>query len=106
MTDAAATPPPRARWRVAFAALLVFAFCGFVVLGVWQLQRMAWKHDLIARVGGTPVAVFALGNTPYLNVGGVRKEFLVVHQGLPSSLYDASCDGTWLLEPHQRFYFP
>ena len=50
MTDAAATPPPRARWRVAFAALLVFAFCGFVVLGVWQLQRMAWKHDLIARV--------------------------------------------------------
>ncbi|HMM23709.1 MAG TPA: SURF1 family cytochrome oxidase biogenesis protein, partial [Pseudoxanthomonas mexicana] len=50
MTDVAATPPPRARWRGAFAALLVFAFCGFVVLGVWQLQRMAWKHDLIARV--------------------------------------------------------
>lgn len=50
MTDAAATPPPRARWRLAFAALLVFAFCGFVVLGVWQLQRMAWKHELIARV--------------------------------------------------------
>ena len=46
MTDVAATPPPRARWRVAFAALLVFAFCGFVVLGVWQLQRMAWKHDM------------------------------------------------------------
>ena len=50
MTDVAATPPPRARWRVAFAGLLVFAFCGFVVLVVWQLQRMAWKHDLIARV--------------------------------------------------------
>ena len=33
----------------------------------------------------------------YLNVGGVKKEFLVVHQGLPSSLYDSSCDGTWLL---------
>ncbi|WP_343227305.1 SURF1 family protein [Pseudoxanthomonas sp. PXM01] len=53
MTDpAAAIPPhvPRRRWRVAFGALLTVAFCGFVALGVWQLQRMAWKHDLIARV--------------------------------------------------------
>ncbi len=53
MTDpAAAIPPqvPRRRWLVAFGALLPVAFCGFVALGVWQLQRMAWKHDLIARV--------------------------------------------------------
>lgn len=43
------------------------------------------------------ISSLAVGSSVYLNVGGVRKEFLVVHQGLPSSLYDASCDGTWLL---------
>ena len=43
------------------------------------------------------ISTLPVGSSVYLNVGGVRKEFLVVHQGLPSSLYDASCDGTWLL---------
>lgn len=43
------------------------------------------------------ISTLTVGSSVYLNVGGVRKEFLVVHQGLPSSLYDASCDGTWLL---------
>lgn len=46
----AAPVPPRRRWLVAFAALLAVAFCGFVALGVWQVQRLAWKHDLIAHV--------------------------------------------------------
>lgn len=43
------------------------------------------------------ISTLAVGSSVYLNVGGVKKEFLVVHQGLPSSLYDSSCDGTWLL---------
>lgn len=43
------------------------------------------------------IGTLAVGSSVYLNVGGVRKEFLVVHQGLPSSLYDESCNGTWLL---------
>lgn len=43
------------------------------------------------------ISTLAVGSSVYLNVGGARKEFLVVQQGLPSSLYDASCDGTWLL---------
>ena len=43
------------------------------------------------------ISTLAVGSSVYLNVGGVRKEFLVVHQGLPSSMYDASCNGTWLL---------
>ncbi len=37
-------------WTAAFSALLAIAFAGFVALGVWQLQRMAWKDALIARV--------------------------------------------------------
>jgi hypothetical protein len=39
----------------------------------------------------------AVGSIVKLNVNGVAKNFRVVHQGLPGSMYDASCDGTWLL---------
>ncbi|WP_137864152.1 MULTISPECIES: SURF1 family protein [unclassified Sphingomonas] len=39
---------PRARWGVAVAAL----FCAAVLagLGIWQLERRAWKHELVAAV--------------------------------------------------------
>lgn len=48
--------------------------------------------------GGTPVGSLAVGESVWLNVGGALTEFLVVHQGNPDSkLYDASCDGTWLM---------
>lgn len=43
------------------------------------------------------ISTLAVGSSVYLNVGGVRKEFLIVHQGKPSSMYDESCNGTWLL---------
>lgn len=39
----------------------------------------------------------AVGSSVYLKVNGTNTEFLVVHQGKPSSLYDNSCNGTWLL---------
>ena len=42
----------------------------------------------------------AVGSTVKLKVNGTAKEFIVVHQGKPSSLYDNSCDGTWLLRKH------
>lgn len=41
---------------------------------------------------------YAVGESVFLSVDGVNTEFLVIHQGNPdSSIYDASCDGTWLL---------
>lgn len=39
----------------------------------------------------------AVGSIVKLNVNGAAREFIVVHQGKPSSLYDESCEGTWLL---------
>lgn len=39
----------------------------------------------------------AVGSTVKFKVSGTLREFLVVHQGRPSTLYDSSCDGTWLL---------
>lgn len=46
---------------------------------------------------GMTVGELDVGQTVKMNVGGVPTEFLVVHQGRPSALYDASCDGSWLL---------
>lgn len=52
---------------------------------------------LISVKRGTPIGSLAVGSKIKLNVNSVAEEFLIVHQGLPSSIYDASCDGTWLL---------
>lgn len=42
---------------------------------------------------GTPIGELAVGSSVYVS----SVEYIIVHQGLPSSLYDDSCDGTWLL---------
>ena len=39
----------------------------------------------------------AIGSTVKLKVNGSARNFIVVHQGKPSSVYDDSCNGTWLL---------
>lgn len=39
----------------------------------------------------------AVGSTIKLKVNGSAKDFIIVHQGKPSSVYDGSCNGTWLL---------
>lgn len=45
----------------------------------------------------TPMGSLAVGSVVYFAVGGVRTPWIVVEQGCPSPMYDASCDGTWLL---------
>lgn len=47
--------------------------------------------------GGQTAGSLAVGSSVFTNVNGVKTEFIVVHQGKPSSLYDDSCNGTWLL---------
>lgn len=39
----------------------------------------------------------AVGSTVKLKENGAAVDYLVVHQGRPSTLYDTSCNGTWLL---------
>ena len=40
----------------------------------------------------------AIGSTIKLKVNGSAKDFIIVHQGIPDAgIYDASCNGTWLL---------
>lgn len=43
------------------------------------------------------IGTLAVGSIVKLKFNGALKEFIIVHQGLPSSLYDSSCNGTWLL---------
>ena len=54
---------------------------------------------LKAPVTGILAGDLAVGSSVYLMEGGTAVEYLVVNQGKPSgsSLYDDSCDGTWLL---------
>lgn len=47
---------------------------------------------------GVPVGELAVGSSVYMNVNGVRTEFIVVHQGNPdSNWYTAGGNGTWVL---------
>lgn len=57
-------------------------------------------------VSESPIGNLPIGASVFMNVDGVRTEFLIVHQGLPSGswyddednyTYDSSCNGTWLL---------
>lgn len=50
-----------------------------------------------APISGILASDLAVGSSVYLMENGTAAEYLVVHQGLPSSMYDASCDGCWLL---------
>ena len=55
--------------------------------------------NLTAPVTGILASTLSVGSSVYLMENGTAVEYLVVNQGTPSgsSLYDASCDGTWLL---------
>lgn len=44
-----------------------------------------------------PIGDFPVGSIVKLNEGGADEEYLIVNQGKPSSIYDNSCNGTWLL---------
>lgn len=59
---------------------------------------------LVAPITGILASDLAVGSVVKLMENGVATEYLVVNQGKPSgsSLYDASCDGMWLLRKYVK----
>lgn len=46
---------------------------------------------------GTQISTLEVGTLVKINENGAPVEYLIVNQGLPSWMYDASCDGCWVL---------
>ena len=46
---------------------------------------------------GTQISTLEVGTLVKINENGAPIEYTIVNQGLPSSMYDASCDGCWVL---------
>lgn len=80
--------------------------------GVWQTKRSLKYKDANGtwrwvRICGSrtssdddypTIGTLTVGSSVYLNENGIPTEYLVVHKGLPdATLYDANCDGVWLL---------
>ena len=59
---------------------------------------MIYISKLITPVStGISAGDIDVGATVKINENGKPVDYLVVHQGLPSDIYDASCEGTWCL---------
>jgi len=58
-------------FRIGFTACMAAIFAGFISLGTWQVLRLQWKLDLIARVEqrvhAEPVAAPAFSQWPQIN---------------------------------------
>lgn len=46
---------------------------------------------------GTQISTLEVGTLVKINENGAPIEYIIVNQGLPSSMYDTSCDGCWVL---------
>lgn len=49
---------------------------------------------------GTRLGDLEIGTIVHIKESDVYQDYLVVNQGLPSSMYDSSCNGTWMLRSH------
>lgn len=88
-----------------------YATTGFVDTGLvngtlYYYAAYAYNTDGVASAGafvnatpkaGTPVSSLAVGTLIKINENGAPVEYMVVNQGLPSAMYDTSCDGCWVL---------
>ena len=88
-----------------------YATTGFVDNGLtndtlYYYAAFAYNTDGVASEGaftsatpiaGTPLGELAVGTLIKILENGAPVEYLIVNQGLPSSMYDASCDGCWVL---------
>jgi surfeit locus 1 family protein len=94
---------------VALALCALLAFAGFVALGTWQVERRAWKLDLVARVDqrvhASPVPPPAADQWPKVNAADdayrrVRTTGIFLHDR--ETLVQATTElgaGYWVLTP-------
>jgi surfeit locus 1 family protein len=86
-------------------------FLGFMALGTWQVQRRAWKLDLIERVEqrvhSAPVALPEPGQWPQINAASheylpvkAQGQWLDRQSVLAKALTEAGA-GFWLMTPLQ-----
>ena len=88
---------------------MLFALAAFVALGVWQIQRMHWKHDLIARVNArvhaAPVPLpphSQLVSAPPHSLDYLRVKLSGTYDGARTALTRAATDlgtGYWTMTP-------
>ena len=102
--------PPRSRLALGVVlASLALACAGFAALGAWQVQRLHWKHALVARVDArvNAAAVALPGEDAWPRMDRTRAEYLRVRA---SGRYLAGLDtrvqaltelgaGDWILTP-------
>lgn len=97
--------------KAMLAIVGIALFLGFVTLGTWQVQRRAWKLDLIERVEqrvhSAPVAVPEPGQWPQIDAASyeylpvkVQGVWLDQHSVLAKALTEAGA-GFWLMTPLQ-----
>ena len=101
--------PRSATVRTVALLFLALVFAGFCALGVWQVQRLHWKHALIARVDSrihaTAVAVPKRADWPGVTADSaeyrrvfVQGDYLPGHDTRVQALKELGA-GWWLLSP-------
>ncbi|MDO4723732.1 MAG: SURF1 family cytochrome oxidase biogenesis protein [Comamonadaceae bacterium] len=105
---AAAAPSKAKRWALlAFLSLNTLLFCS---LGSWQLQRLGWKKDLIARVQArvqaSPEAPPTPAQWPQLGAGDEYRRLqlagqLLTERSIPVYANTDLGPGYWLMAPLQ-----
>lgn len=103
---------PSMTTKIVVLSLAAMLFSGFCALGYWQIERRAWKLDLIeridARVHGDPVA--APMRDDWANVSRARDEYRKVsvtgtyRNDLETQVYTATDYGAgyWVMTPLLR----
>ncbi len=109
-TAPSATKGPRQVGLLLFLAVVIFSI--FSTLGVWQIQRLSWKRNLIERVEqrvhAEPVAAPIRAQWPDINTA--NSEYRRIHlqgrylQGLDTLVQAVTKNGSgfWVLTPLQQ----
>ncbi|WP_101674857.1 SURF1 family protein [Alloalcanivorax mobilis] len=109
----ASGPAPRATGGlIVWFVFLLIAFAAFVALGTWQIERRAWKLDLIERVDqrvhADPVAAPGAARWPAVTAEGDEYRHVRLSGRYlpgPNTLVQASTElgaGYWVLTPLSR----